>query len=642
MDTQQKQIFSKEQEIMLTTLAESVAKPGCKFLEVGSWCGDSTVILGKIAQKNGGHLFCVDWWKGNIGTELVTIAKENDIFSLFWKNICSFGLEDVVIPIRTKSDIATTILKEQTFDFIFLDGDHRFEAILSDIKEYSPLAKKGNSVLCGHDCDGYIPDFDADLLEKGKNRDVYKGIHCGVVLAVGTAFKEYSVDHNIWSVRAPSENLDWQRTNLGFCVPQLLERYNRFNLIKYFNNIYALDSTLGPIDLTKDKEILNKYQEGGKCIIGKSVEEVKFVIEQGLCVVPKLIEEGYKHFNIILYKDKHYALEQSLGQIDFSHTKEEKLQAYQEQGKCFIADSFKEAKAFIDQLNTFFVPKLIEEAYGGFNIIYYKNKYYAMAQEIGSIDFYRIKQSKIEAYKKQEKCFISGSLYEVKYLVAQKSCQRLERELIQKQENIQKLELNIEEIKVDICGRDQKLDSFAKELTRRDKSINEFNAAIADLNNKIETFKKDISRKDEIIANLKNDIGQKDENLAKLTQNIEAYNTKIKLLESNLSDKDKTIADLKKDISGKDNIIARLNTNINSLNNEIIKPLQEEIIEKNNSIERLMETLRVLQEKYKTLAEDMKAQSEYLQGCQRILREIQAMGFLKLFYSKLTGKLGKK
>ena len=51
MDLKQKQLASVEQEVVLRTLAESVAYPGCKFLEVGSWLGDSTIILAKVAKE---------------------------------------------------------------------------------------------------------------------------------------------------------------------------------------------------------------------------------------------------------------------------------------------------------------------------------------------------------------------------------------------------------------------------------------------------------------------------------------------------------------------------------------------------------------------------------------------------------------
>src|SRR5947208_11534627 len=110
MDVKQQQLASAEQEAVLRGLAQSAARPHCRFLEVGSWCGDSTIILGKVAQEFGGLLFCVDWWRGNPHTELAEIAAREDVFSLFWQRICREGLQDVVVPIRGRSDVVASIL----------------------------------------------------------------------------------------------------------------------------------------------------------------------------------------------------------------------------------------------------------------------------------------------------------------------------------------------------------------------------------------------------------------------------------------------------------------------------------------------------------------------------------------------------
>lgn len=211
MDIQQKQIGSIEQRIVLHLLAESVQRDRCKFLEIGSWCGDSTVIFGKVAKKVGSHLFCIDWWKGNPNTELEKIASTRDIFSLFWNRICREGLEDVVIPIRGRSEVISRILKNRVFDLVFIDGDHRYENMLRDIKMYAPLVRK-NGILCGHDCEGRIDDFEMSFLKLGKDRDYYEGVHCGVVLAVGSTFKNYSLDYGIWSVQATGQGSGWKPT----------------------------------------------------------------------------------------------------------------------------------------------------------------------------------------------------------------------------------------------------------------------------------------------------------------------------------------------------------------------------------------------------------------------------------------------
>src|SRR5438445_676616 len=104
MDLKEQQMCSREQEVVLRTLAQAAARPGCKFLEVGSWCGGSSVLLARVVQEWGGTVFCVDWWKGNIGTDLIDIAAQHDVYATFWQRIKEEKLHDVVIPIRGRSD----------------------------------------------------------------------------------------------------------------------------------------------------------------------------------------------------------------------------------------------------------------------------------------------------------------------------------------------------------------------------------------------------------------------------------------------------------------------------------------------------------------------------------------------------------
>lgn len=501
MNIQQKQISSKEQEVVLMALAESVARPGCKFLEIGSWCGDSTIILGKIVQKNGGHLFCIDWWKGNIGTDLESIAKKNDIFSLFWKNILREGLEDTVIPIRGQSDIAATVLKEQTFDLVFLDGDHRFEGMLNDIKEYAPLVRKENGILCGHDCDGYISDFDMDFLEKGKNLDVYKNVHCGVVLAVGSVFKNYSIDHNIWSIQASNIDQNWQPTNILFSVPKLIETHKGFNLIKYHNRVYAIHYTLGLVDLPRDeKRILQEYQKCGKCIIGNSLDGVRQLVERIGYVAPELIEENYKEFNIVLYsRDKYYALAQSIGAVDFFQIKEEELKKYQETKKCFIANSLEEAKTLVDQLTDFSAIKLIEEGYRGFNIVLYGDKYHALSQDLGRIDFITISEAELLEYRKKGKYIIGNSHYEAKRYVDEIVFQYLQNDIEHKNKEIDTLHK-------DILSKNTNIELLNKEILEREANLDKLKTDIAEYNKNIAIMQTDISNRDANINKLNKEL----------------------------------------------------------------------------------------------------------------------------------------
>jgi Methyltransferase domain len=270
------QIAVAEQITVLTELAKTSARPGCRFLEIGSWCGDSAVVLARVAQEHSGHLFCIDWWRGNPGTELAPLAATHDVFSMFWRRIVRAGFGDVVIPIRGPSSIAAEILRDDVFDLIYIDADHRYESIRADIAGCRNLVRAPGGILSGDDCEGRLSDFDRMFLEAGKATDFHETVHCGVVLAVGEAFEDYSIDYSIWSVGRGRKG--WQPTQLVLpgvpsrrqARPPLLSSQGSYNFLRYGRFVYAVPHSAGAIDITDDEE-----RERLALIHGENLDEVK-------------------------------------------------------------------------------------------------------------------------------------------------------------------------------------------------------------------------------------------------------------------------------------------------------------------------------------------------------------------------------
>ena len=52
--------------------------------------------------------------------------------------------------IRKKSTDAAKDFADESLDFVFIDADHRFQAVTNDIAEWSKKVKKGG-LVCGHD-----------------------------------------------------------------------------------------------------------------------------------------------------------------------------------------------------------------------------------------------------------------------------------------------------------------------------------------------------------------------------------------------------------------------------------------------------------------------------------------------------------
>lgn len=82
-------------------------------------------------------------WNGEITQETVerfmAVAK---------KNLKKFGKR--VVMLREESVNAADKFEDESVDFIFVDGDHSYDATLSDCMRYYPKLKKGG-IFCGHD-----------------------------------------------------------------------------------------------------------------------------------------------------------------------------------------------------------------------------------------------------------------------------------------------------------------------------------------------------------------------------------------------------------------------------------------------------------------------------------------------------------
>jgi len=142
--------FSDEDKVALMKLLGEVACPNMKVVEVGSWIGSSTAVIADHVSVYNGKVIAVDHWQGNPGVAPHRIADRIDVFLVFKYNMIALGLWDCVCPIVTDSITASTFLADESFDLVFIDADHSYEAVKADIQAWTPKVKHGG-ILCGHD-----------------------------------------------------------------------------------------------------------------------------------------------------------------------------------------------------------------------------------------------------------------------------------------------------------------------------------------------------------------------------------------------------------------------------------------------------------------------------------------------------------
>ena len=135
------------------------ASPRGAVLEIGSYCGKSTIYLGLACRRHGGTLFALDHHRGSEehqpgeffhDPELYNPGDEvMDSFGEFRRNIRAAGLEEVVVPIVAGS--ATAARHWQTpLAMVFIDGGHSLDAALTDYRCWVPHLIRGG-ILAIHD-----------------------------------------------------------------------------------------------------------------------------------------------------------------------------------------------------------------------------------------------------------------------------------------------------------------------------------------------------------------------------------------------------------------------------------------------------------------------------------------------------------
>ena len=203
--------------LLAQELASNKREKPFQLLEIGSWAGGSAVTFARTLKRCAmqGKVFCVDQWmpyfdltthKGSTYDMMENALSRNIIFKLFLHNIETSGFQKTIHPLRGASDEILPILKQESFDFVFIDGLHSYSQILRDINNSMHLVRDGG-VLCGDDLDFQLHEVNLEFTESVKELDYAsdpqngKSYHPGVALAVGETLGKVSCWHGFWAMR---------------------------------------------------------------------------------------------------------------------------------------------------------------------------------------------------------------------------------------------------------------------------------------------------------------------------------------------------------------------------------------------------------------------------------------------------------
>lgn len=188
--------FDDNDEKALLTCLEKISHVGNPVIaELGCWAGHSTSIICSFLKKQGGGLvYSINSFKGCETTKLDELARTNDIKSIFLNNIKELGFEQYSRLCESSTIDAAPLFSDKSFDLIFIDADHRYAGIRSDIDLWLPKLKEGG-VICGHDFNSFEYD------EKYIHEDCIDWVHHGVTKAVLESFQAVQVYGSVWSAK---------------------------------------------------------------------------------------------------------------------------------------------------------------------------------------------------------------------------------------------------------------------------------------------------------------------------------------------------------------------------------------------------------------------------------------------------------
>ena len=146
-------------------------------MEIGSYCGKSSIYIGEACKKNKSLLFTVDHHTGSEENQVGWEYHDKELFDNetgkintlpeFRKNIRDFDLESYIIPIVSDSVLVAKYWSIN-LSMVFIDGGHSEKAAMNDFNCWNDKIML-NGFLAIHDVfpnpkDGGRPPYEIYLL----------------------------------------------------------------------------------------------------------------------------------------------------------------------------------------------------------------------------------------------------------------------------------------------------------------------------------------------------------------------------------------------------------------------------------------------------------------------------------------------
>lgn len=156
--------FMDDAEIALLYKLATEVPAGGVIVEIGSFQGKSTIALATGAKEAGALVWAIDPHEDIQVTEQTHYGMENHAALL--QNLTTYHLGDVVRVVALSSWAVARAWEDNPIDLLWIDGDHRYEAVKDDFMFWSQRVTTHGKIAM-HDTTGHWPGV-TRLLEEIK------------------------------------------------------------------------------------------------------------------------------------------------------------------------------------------------------------------------------------------------------------------------------------------------------------------------------------------------------------------------------------------------------------------------------------------------------------------------------------------
>lgn len=137
-----------EAELLIATCSKAIqiCPDSCAVVEIGSYCGRSTVVLGSVvkALRSTVPVYAVDPHEGEVGAVGQDACTTFPTLAICKGNLAAAGLQDTVTIIPQHS---FDVYWDQPICFLFIDGLHDLQNVTRDFRHFEPYLISGGYAI---------------------------------------------------------------------------------------------------------------------------------------------------------------------------------------------------------------------------------------------------------------------------------------------------------------------------------------------------------------------------------------------------------------------------------------------------------------------------------------------------------------